>query len=107
MQIKFYEKFPDMECLQGDTLGTFSVEMDENTDLTGASMCLILENQNGLILQKNCTLSENIFHVQLTSADTASLAGLYQMHFCLTDSEGLKYRKIAGNLYVIKTEQGV
>ena len=105
--MKFYQNIEKMECLQGDTLGTFSVEMDENTDLTGASMCLILENQNGLILPKNCTLSGRIFSVQLTSADTASLSGLYQMHFCLTDSEGLKYRKIAGNLYVIKTEQGV
>ena len=107
MRIKFYDKIQDMECLQGDTLDTFSVEMGENTDLTGASMMLIVENQDGLVLPKACTLSGQTFSVQLTSEDTANLTGLYQLHFCLTDADGLKYRKIVGTLHVSKAAQGV
>lgn len=105
--MKFYENVGKMECLQGDTLSGFSVEMEKDADLTGASMSLIVENQNGLVLQKACTLSGQIFSVQLTSGDTADLAGTYQMHFCLTDAGGLKYRKIVGTLHVSKAAQGV
>ena len=105
--MKFYQNIEKIECLQGDTLDTFSVEMDENTDLTGASMMLIIENQNGLVLPKACTLSGQTFSVQLTSEDTANLTGLYQLHFCLTDADGLNYRKIVGTLHVSKAAQGV
>lgn len=105
--MKFYQNIETMECLQGDTLDEFTVEMDEDTDLTGATMLLILENENGQVLQKSCTLSGQSFSVQLTSTDTAELVGLYHLHFCLTGANGLQYRKLTGILHVSRTEQGV
>ncbi|MDE7121358.1 MAG: hypothetical protein K2O42_04270 [Oscillospiraceae bacterium] len=95
-----------MECLQGDTLETFQIQVDDADDCT---MQIILEDKKLLgtaKLTKNCTFSEGCFQVQLTSDDTADLHRTYYMHFSLKDTSGLSYRKLTGILIVRRTAQG-
>ena len=109
--VRFYDKLPTMECLQGDTLDVFQIYVNEFGSLEGCSMKILLEDQKLLgtaKLTKDCILSDtDCFEVQLTSSDTAKLYGIYNLHFCLTDVKGLKYRKLAGMLIVKRTVQGV
>ena len=104
--IQFYQKIPDMECLQGDTLSPFCITPENISDLSGYSMCLILEKDGGIVIQKSCTQEDGAFYVQLTSADTAALSGIYQIHFRMTDTRGLFYRKITGTFKVNPIAQG-
>lgn len=98
-----------MECLQGDTLDTFRIHVDEVDSLENCTMQVILEDQKKLgtaKLIKNCTLSEDCFKVQLTNADTSNLNGTYNIHFRMKNSAGLSYRKLSGILIVRRTVQG-
>ncbi len=104
-KIQFYQEIPDVVCLQGDTLSPFCIK-PELSDLSGYSMCLILEKDGGIVIQKSCTLEEDAFYVQLTSQDTAALNGSYRMHFRLTDASGLFYRKLTGTFKVVQIAQG-
>ena len=106
---KFYDTMPTMECLQGDTLETFQICIDNLNSPENATMQIILEDQKLLgtaRLTKNCTFSDGCFQVQLTSNDTAGLHGTYYMHFLLKDANGLKYRKLTGTLIVRRSVQG-
>ncbi|MDE5754301.1 MAG: hypothetical protein K2H89_07165 [Oscillospiraceae bacterium] len=105
---KFYDTMPTMECLQGDTLETFQIHIESDSP-ENFTMQLILEDQKLLgtaKLTKNCTFSDECFHVQLTSNDTANLHGTYYMHFRLKDASGLSYRKLAGVLIIRPSVQG-
>ena len=104
--VQFYQKIPDMECLQGDTLPVFRIKPENISDISDYAMCLILEKDSGIVIQKSCTPDEDAFSVQLTSADTAALSGIYQMHFRMTDIRGLFYRKITGTFKVSPIAQG-
>ena len=98
--LRFYEELPDMECLSGDTLPAFTIGVD--TDTTGCSMQLILAERDGdQVVYNDCTQVDGGFSVQLTSAETTGLSGVYELHFCMTDADGLCYRKLAGTLIVI------
>lgn len=106
MAVKFYEILPEMECLQGDTLPAFLIEA-EGTD-PDMHMYLILASQykpQMTVVRKECTATGNGFQVQLTSEETKTLRGTYQLHFCLS-ANGLKYKKIAGILNVIPVAEG-
>ncbi len=106
---RFYDRLPTMECLQGDTLETFQIYVNEFDSSENCTMQVILEDQKLLgtaRLTKNCTLSDGCFQVQLTSNDTAGLHGTYNMHFRMKDADGLSYRKLAGILIVRRTVQG-
>ena len=108
LPIQFYQKLPEMECLAGDTLPEFLIRTSLD-DVSGCTMQLIIEDQKtpgAVALSKNCSLSDEVFHVQLTSEDTAGLLGVYRLHLCMTDSGGLKYRKLAGTLIVRQTALG-
>ncbi|MDE6729716.1 MAG: hypothetical protein K2J71_02945 [Oscillospiraceae bacterium] len=105
---KFYDTMPTMECLQGDTLETFQIHIESDSP-ENFTMQLILEDQKLLgtaRLTKNCTFSDGCFQVQLTSNNTANLHGTYYMHFCMKDTNGLNYRKLAGILIVRRSIQG-
>ncbi|MBR0483933.1 MAG: hypothetical protein IJJ69_04035 [Oscillospiraceae bacterium] len=105
--MKLYHTLEKLECLQGDTLPVFRVAVSGIDDLSGTSMLLILEQNSRIILQKTCTLdSEQQFCVQLTSGETAGLIGEYLLHFRLTGTDGLIYRKITGTLTVTQITQG-
>ncbi len=107
--IRFYDRMPTMECLQGDTLDEFEISVDDFDSLDGCTMQLILEDQKLLGTAKktkDCTLSDGCFKVQLTSADTSGLHGVYNMHFRMKDTNGLSHRKLAGILIVKRTVQG-
>lgn len=109
MMFRFYDKIRTMECLQGDTLERFNINVEGLDSLDGCSMQMILEDHELLgtaAKSKDCTLSGDCFQIQLTSADTAGLHGIYNMHFRLKDSDGLYYRKLAGILIVKRTVQG-
>lgn len=112
-RLLFYDKIPDMECLAGDTLPSFTVAVEtEDGDLTGCSMQLILaswDSKGEAVLCKECDpLPDGSgFTVTLDSSDTAGLAGTFALHFCLTDANGLKHRKLSGVLIVRETAQGV
>lgn len=89
-----------MECLACDTLPEFVVGVD--TDTTGCSMQLLLTDQDGKqVACKECVQADGRFTVQLTSADTTGLSGVYQLQFCMTDIGGLCYRKLAGTLTIV------
>lgn len=100
--MRFFNKLPDMECLSGDTLPAFHVQV-EGTDMSGCSMELILANSHSpdiAALTKKCTAEKGGFVVQLTSEDTSPLIeDTYIMHFRLIKN-GLSLRKLAGELYV-------
>ena len=98
-----------MECLQGDTLDTFRIYISDFGDLEGCTMQLILEDRQlrGVAkLTKNCTAIDGGFEVRLTSVNTSSLHGTYDIHFRMKDSDGLSYRKLAGVLIVRQAVQG-
>ncbi|MDE6706496.1 MAG: hypothetical protein K2K06_00435, partial [Oscillospiraceae bacterium] len=42
---KFYDRMPTMECLQGDTLDTFRIDISDFGDLEGCSMQMNLEDR--------------------------------------------------------------
>lgn len=111
-RLLFYDKIPDMECLAGDTLPSFTVAVEtEDGDLTGCSMQLILaswDSKGEAVLCKECDpLPDGSgFTVTLDSADTAGLAGIFAMHFCMTDNSKRHFRKLAGVLTVRQAAQG-
>ena len=100
--VTFYGTIPDMECLSGDTLPTFHIQVT-GADLSDSSMELILasdKDSTAVVLRKPCEAEENGFYVQLSSTDTAYLPeGIYDMHFRLI-IEDIEYKKLHGNLYI-------
>ncbi len=107
----FYEKMQDMECLAGDTLPVFDVEVEVGEgSLTGGTMNIIVAKSDAPqipLINKACEATEDGFSVQLDSYDTAGLMeGTYDMHFRFTASDGNSYRKLFGTLYVHTTAQG-
>ncbi|MDE5564040.1 MAG: hypothetical protein K2I93_02700 [Oscillospiraceae bacterium] len=103
--LRFYDELPDMECLSGDTLPAFTIGVDADT--TGCSMQLILAERDGdQVVYKDCTQVDGGFSVQLTSAETAGLSGVYELHFSMTDGNGLVYRKLTGVLTVHPAPKG-
>ena len=105
--MQFYEELPAMVCLAGDTLPVFTISID--TPLTGCTMVMQLEEQKipgSVRLTKTCTLSDDSFSVQLTSMDTADLQGSHNLHFVMTDGNGLTYRKLVGTLTVHSVPKG-
>lgn len=107
--IAFYDKLPDMECLSGDTLGTFRIS-PESGNFSGCRMQIIITRHDSpklSVICKECDLNNNSFSVKLTSEDTAILReGTHFIHFRLIDSNGLSHRKLAGRMYVHDTAQG-
>ena len=96
--IKFYAKLPDMECLSGDTLGTFRIN-PLSGNFSGCRMQIIIvrhDTPGFSEICKECDLDNDGFSVQLTSEDTANLReGTHFIHFRLVDSNGLSHRKLA------------
>ena len=108
-QVKFYQKLPEMVCLQGDTLQIFDIPVIGLDSLSGCSMLCIIEDSSvdgAVVLSKSCTKEDNSFRIQLTSEETAALSGTYKIHFRMTDADGLQYRKLAGMLTVRPVAQG-
>lgn len=106
---KFYDTMPTMECLQGDTLDTFRIYVNDFGDLEGCTMQLILEDKQLIGTAKKiktCTAIDGGFEVRLTSTDTSSLHGTYNLHFRMKDASGLSHRKLAGVLIVRPAVQG-
>ena len=109
MIFRFYDKIKTMECLQGDTLDVFEIYVDDFGNLENCTMELILEDQNKINIVrkvKSCTAIDGGFTVQLTSADTSDLHGVYNLHFKMKAANGLIYRKLAGELIIVRTVQG-
>lgn len=109
----FYDRLDEMECLAGDTLPCFvvGVETAEGETLDGCTMQLLLapwDEPERAAVSKTCTATEDGkgFAVTLTSTDTAGLAGVFRLHFCLTNAAGLHQRKLAGVLTVRACVQG-
>ena len=105
--MNFYDKLPDMECLSGDTLPAFHVQVDEN--VSGATMQIILarkETPDVAVVIKDCTAETGGFVVQLTSDETADLAeGTHIMLFELNQN-GKKLKKLVGELYAHRVAGG-
>lgn len=106
--VRFYDKIPDMECLQGDTLPAFiiSAEADE---LTNCRMQIILADWSSpetATLTKECTATEDGFAVILTSEDIKNLKGLFYMHFRFIGADGLSRRKLSGSLNILPAPEG-
>lgn len=109
--MKFYGQMHDMECLSGDTLPVFDVEVEVGKgSLTGGTMNIIVAKSDSPqipLINKACDATEDGFCVQLDSYDTAGLMeGTYDMHFKFTASDGNCYRKLFGKLYVHTVAQG-
>ncbi len=106
--MKFFDEAGELECLAGDTLPTFEIEIETDTaacDLSKCSMQMILsdlETPGTSVLTKTCTAlsSKTGFEVTLTSKDTRALSGTFLLHFRLIDENGLSYRKLMGVLTV-------
>lgn len=106
----FYDKLPDMECLTGDTLPTFTIEI-EGTNLNGCRMELMVSkatDPSEAVICKECEKIENGFEVTLTSDDTSKLSGetVYKIHFRFIDSSGFIYKKLCGNLVARSVPRG-
>lgn len=101
--MKLYDKLPDMECLSGDTLGTFRIK-PKSGNFSGCRMQIIIARRDSPEFSeicKECEFEDGGFSVQLTSEDTEKLyEGMHFVHFRLVDGSGLSYRKLAGQLYV-------
>lgn len=106
MRKSFYDRLPDMECLAGDTLPSFEIEVESDTavNLSECTMQIIVsrsDEPNIAAICKECTPNATGFSVTLTSSDTIKLMEhKYDVHFRLVDTEGNSYRKLFGTLYV-------
>lgn len=99
-----------MEILQGDTTQIFSVSAENAENCTTVLILESVENIGVLVFQKNCAKiaaddGTVVFSVQLTSEETKELAGVYRMHFRMTDENNLEYAKLHGTLIVKRTAQ--
>lgn len=107
--LSFFQKIPDMECLQGDTLPKFTVGVTADS-LTGCSMQVIISpkaDPQRTVICKTCTPVSGGFEVTVTSEDTARLVEkTYVMQFRLIGADGLSRRKLCGILYVHAAAQG-
>lgn len=107
--IAFYDKLPDMECLSGDTIGTFRIS-PKSGSFSGCRMQIIVARQNSplsAVICKECTADGGDFTVQLTSEETSRLTeGTHVLHFRLIDGNGMSRRKLAGYLYVHQVAKG-
>ena len=106
--MRFYEKLPDMECIAGDTLPTFTVEVEADS-LDNCRMQIILtrsDNTTEAVLCKECESVSGGFAVTLTSNDTLLSEGMYSLHFRFIGADGLSRRKLAGQLYVVSAARG-
>lgn len=105
--MNFYEKLPDMECLSGDTLPAFHVQVDE--DVSGATMQIILarkETPDVAVVIKDCTAETGGFVVQLTDYETTNLLeGTYIIIFEMAQNNR-KLKKLEGELYVHRVAGG-
>lgn len=106
--MNFYTKLPDMECLSGDTLPTFHIQVTGGV-LASATMKIILARKQTpdiAAVTKDCTAEIGGFVVQLTNAETKDLLeGTYVMLFELSQDD-LKLKKLVGNLYVHRVAGG-
>ncbi len=109
--MKLYNEMPTLEILAGDTLPAFTISVETisadgttaDADLTGCAMYLIVAQQGKElepVITRLCDKTDTGFAVQLNSADTDGMSGMYGMHFALYSGENLIYKKIAGNLHV-------
>ena len=107
MIIELYEKIPEMKFLKGDTLPEFYIGIENASDFSGLSLILeSLEFPEQAVLTKSGTASDGGFTVRLTSEDTQNLSGVYRYHICLTDNNGLEYKKIEGIMNIIPVAEG-
>ncbi len=106
--IKFYDKIPDMECLQGDTLPSFiiSAEADELTDCRMQCIIAAWDEPEKAVFTKECTATDDGFAVILNSEDIENLKGLFHMHFRFIGANGLSYRKLSGTLHILPAPKG-
>ena len=109
LMITLYDKLPDMECLSGDSIGTFRIS-PKSGSFDGCRMQIIVARRDSplsAVICKECTMDSDGFAIQLTSEETSRLTeGTHVIHFRLVDGNGLSYRKLAGYLYVHQTAQG-
>ena len=107
--ITFYDKLPDMECLAGDTLPTFTVEVEADS-LSDCTMQIIVAKSSDItsaVICKECEPVSGGFAVTLTSEDTQELSeGAYMIHFRLIGADGFSRRKLAGDLYIVGAAKG-
>lgn len=108
--ISFYDRLPDMECLSGDTLPEFIIEIEGDIP-AGSTLQLILarsDDPTDTVVVKEAAKTAEGYKVQLTSDDTLALyEGVYFITFRLSDDNtGLRYLKLRGSLYVRATAQG-
>ena len=102
--LKLYDTIPDMECLQGDTLPSFEIELDEDTP-TGGDMYLLISKKTDpahSIVQKKGTYdsTNDKYIIEVEGTDTAVLLeGTYVLNFVLV-LDGCNFKKLSGKLYV-------
>lgn len=105
--MNFYTKLPDMECLSGDTLPAFHIEVEG--DISGASMQIILakkESPDTAVVTKECTAEAGGFVVQLTDYETTNLLeGTYIIVFEMAQNNR-KLKKLEGEIYVHRVAGG-
>ena len=104
--IDFFSTTSKMRGYAGDTFPVFRVVVT-GMELDGCSMRIVLERKDtpgSVAFTKACShftaQEESGFIVQLDSQDTANLSGVYTMHFIMTGSDELEYRKLIGTLEV-------
>lgn len=106
--IVFYDKMPDMECLAGDTLPTFTISVDADS-LSGSSMQLIIADENNpteAVVCKECTAVDGGFCVTLDSSDTDLPDKVYDIHFRFIGADGYSRRKLSGKIYIRAAAHG-
>lgn len=107
--IVFYNKMPDMECLAGDTLPTFTISVDADS-LSGGSMQLIIADENNpteAVVCKECTAVAGGFCVTLDSSDTNLPDKVYDIHFRFIGADGCSRRKLSGKLHIRAAAHGI
>lgn len=102
--------FDESEALQGyqrDTFPEFKISVNDPNVSSSWSMRLVMEYYSSpgtAVFSKQCTYSDTdgvVFYVQLDTEDTKQLCGSYNMHFILTDPNGLEYHRLTVLLTVI------
>ena len=104
----FFSVCEPLRGYQGSTFPRFRVRVT-GMNLTNCSMRLVLEekyNPGEYVMRRDCFHVQDpdgtdVYQVQLISADTRYLLGMYNMYFILRDASGFDHKNLVGTLVVL------
>ena len=108
----FFSVCEPLRGYQGSTFPRFRVRVT-GMNLTNCTMRLVIEekyNPGEYVMRRDCFHVQDpdgtdVYQVQLISADTRYLLGMYNMYFILRDASGFDHKNLVGTLSVLPSPE--